>query len=87
MKNIGFIGLGNMGKGMSTNLAKNNLNVIGYDINNACYEGLNDQNIKTVDDLKLLVEASDIIITMLPDGKVVKSVWMEIIKYSKKISL
>ena len=25
MKNIGFIGLGNMGKGMSINLAKNSL--------------------------------------------------------------
>ena len=63
------------------------MNVIGYDINNSCYESLNNQNIKTVDDLKSLVEASDIIITMLPDGKIVRSVWMEIIKYSKKISL
>lgn len=83
MKNIGFIGLGNMGKGMSINLAKNKLNVTGYDINNSCYNSLNNQNIKTVDDLKSLVEASDIIITMLPDGKIVKSVWMEIIKYTK----
>ena len=83
MKNIGFIGLGNMGKGMSINLAKNDLNVIGYDINNSCYESLNNQNIKTVDDIKSLVEASDIIITMLPDGKIVESVWMKIIKYSR----
>ena len=83
MKNIGFIGLGNMGKGMAINLAKNKLNVIGYDINNSCYNSLNSQNIKTVNDLKSLVELSDIIITMLPDGKIVKSVWMEIIKYTK----
>ena len=33
MKKIGFIGLGNMGKGMSINLSKENLEIIGYDIN------------------------------------------------------
>ena len=33
MKKIGFIGLGNMGKGMSINLSKQNLQIIGYDIN------------------------------------------------------
>ena len=32
MNNIGFIGLGNMGKGMAINLSKNNLNVFGYDL-------------------------------------------------------
>lgn len=83
MKNIGFIGLGNMGKGMSINLAKENLNVIGYDINTSCYESLKNQNIKTVDSLKPLVENSDIIITMLPDGNIVENVWTEIFEYSK----
>ena len=33
MKNIGFVGLGNMGKGMSTNLSrKKDLKIIGFDI-------------------------------------------------------
>ena len=33
MKNIGFIGLGNMGKGMSVNLSKNNYTIYGFDLN------------------------------------------------------
>ena len=37
MKNIGFVGLGNMGKGMSINLSReNDLKIIGYDINPDC---------------------------------------------------
>ena len=32
-KVIGFIGLGNMGIGMSKNLSKNNLKILGFDIN------------------------------------------------------
>ena len=31
MKTIGFIGLGNMGKGMSINLAREKMDVVGYD--------------------------------------------------------
>ena len=30
---IGFIGLGNMGKGMSINLSNNNYFINGYDLN------------------------------------------------------
>ena len=41
MKKIGFIGLGNMGKGMSINLSKENIQVIGYDINSKIYDNLN----------------------------------------------
>ena len=44
MKKIGFIGLGNMGKGMSINLSKENLEIIGYDINENAYKDLKDKN-------------------------------------------
>ena len=40
MKTIGFIGLGNMGKGMSTNLSNEDLIVLGYDINDKAFEDL-----------------------------------------------
>ena len=46
MKTVGFIGLGNMGKGMSINLSNNNINVIGFDINKYAYEKLKNKNIK-----------------------------------------
>ena len=66
MKNIGFIGLGNMGKGMSINLSKSNYNVIGYDIEVNRYKFLEGHNIKFVQNIKSLVEDAEIIITMLP---------------------
>ena len=45
MKKIGFIGLGNMGKGMSINLSKENLEIIGYDINDNAYRSLKNTKI------------------------------------------
>ena len=40
MNNLGFIGLGNMGKGMVENLLKNGLNVSGYDIDKEVFSKL-----------------------------------------------
>ena len=72
MKKIGFIGLGNMGKGMSINLSKENLQIIGYDINKKTYDELKNENVLIADDLNHLMNESEIIITMLPDGSAVK---------------
>ena len=83
MKTIGFIGLGNMGKGMSTNLSNEDLIVLGYDINDKAFEDLKHNKIEKINDLKSLTEKSDIIITMLPDGPAVKKVWQEIISHSR----
>ena len=66
MTTIGFIGLGNMGKGMSINLSNSDLEVIGYDANFKTYEQLKMTNIKTVNDIKSVTEQSKILITMLP---------------------
>ena len=84
MKKIGFIGLGNMGKGMSINLSKENLQIIGYDINKKTYDKLKNKNVLIADDLNHLMNESEIIITMLPDGSAVKKVWSEIIGFSKQ---
>ena len=83
MRKIGFIGLGNMGKGMSINLCKENLQIIGYDINQNAYNYFKDQNINIAENLKSLMNEAEIIITMLPDGSAVEKVWSEIIDYSK----
>ena len=83
MKKIGFIGLGNMGKGMSINLSKENLEIIGYDINENAYKDLQDKKILIADNLNQLMNKSEIIITMLPDGMAVKKVWTEILAFSK----
>ena len=61
MKNIGFIGLGNMGKGMSINLSKNNYHVIGYDIDSDRYDYSKNENIKFVNSIEAIAyEESDI---------------------------
>ena len=82
-KVIGFIGLGNMGKGMSKNLSKNNLKILGFDINDKVFNQINNDKIIRKDDIKSLTEESDIIITMLPDSNAVQQVWTEMIKCSR----
>lgn len=79
MTRIGFIGLGNMGKGMSINLSKNGHLINGYDLNQGVYKDLLGFNIKPMKSLNELINNSDIIITMLPDGKAVQKVWDEIL--------
>ena len=83
MKKIGFIGLGNMGKGMSISLSKQNLEIIGYDINDDAYKNLKNTEILIANNLNHLINESEIIITMLPDGIAVKKVWSEMISFSK----
>ncbi len=84
MTTIGFIGLGNMGKGMSINLSKEKeLKIIGYDVNIEAYENLKNHDILLANNLEDLTKKSDVIITMLPDGNVVNKVWEEVINYSK----
>ena len=45
MNNLGFIGLGNMGKGMVENLVKNGLNVSGYDIDQEVFKKFENINL------------------------------------------
>ena len=45
MKKIGFIGLGNMGKGMSINLSKNDYLINGFDLNEKVFIDLKDYQI------------------------------------------
>ena len=83
MKKIGFIGLGNMGKGMSMNLSLEGHYVLGFDINDETFQKLKNSNVKKASSIEHLTNETDIIITMLPDGSAVKKVWKEIFKYSK----
>ena len=79
MKKISFIGLGNMGYEMAVNLANAKYEVTGYDIVKNKYEKLKGKNIKCVNSIEEVIEKPDIIISMLPDGKIVKTVWEKII--------
>lgn len=86
-KNIGFIGLGIMGKPMSLNLIKAGHNLTVYDINKEAVEKLVSLGAKGATSPKEVAENSDIIFTMLPNSQHVKEVILGetgIIKSAKK---
>ncbi|MDE8349570.1 MAG: 3-hydroxyisobutyrate dehydrogenase [Acidocella sp.] len=69
MAKIGFIGLGNMGLPMALNLMKAGHEVTGHDIFPAAIEAATNAGLRV--DAQAAVQDVDIIITMLPNGKLV----------------
>tara|TARA_A100001015_G_scaffold310795_1_gene412826 strand:- start:2681 stop:3553 length:873 start_codon:yes stop_codon:yes gene_type:complete len=87
MKKIGFIGLGNMGSKMVVNLLKANYEVIGYDINEKFIDELIPNGIHKVSSLNKIPNDVDVIITMLPNGKIVEEVYENIVNGLKPNTL
>ena len=87
MKKIGFVGLGNMGSKMVVNLIRANYEVIGYDINEKFTNSLVPIGIKKASNLRDLSKDVDILITMLPNGEIVETVYDNIINNFKKNTL
>ena len=78
MSNIGFIGLGNMGGPMAANLVKTGGHVLGFDLVPGSREAAAKDGVQIVGNAKATVEDADIVITMLPAGEHVLSVWNDI---------
>lgn len=72
--NIGFIGLGNMGAPMAANLACAGETVVGFDLatDSPC-------GVQSAHDAISAVNTADVVITMLPDGAILRQVAREII--------
>lgn len=66
---IGFIGLGNMGRGMAANLARAGYEVAGYDLATVTVEG-----VKPVAGLEAAAQGAAAVVTMLPDGEALRAV-------------
>tara|TARA_Y100001954_G_scaffold49801_1_gene52596 strand:+ start:2346 stop:3218 length:873 start_codon:yes stop_codon:yes gene_type:complete len=79
---IGFIGLGNMGGPMAHNLAKAGFEVVGFDTQEVKVD-----QVEIVSTSKECVSNSDVVITMLPNGEILKSVANKIIQYMKHESI
>ncbi len=79
---IGFIGLGNMGAPMAHNLAKAGHTVLGFDTQN-----LKVEMVEVVQTARDCAESAEVVITMLPNGKILKSVADETIQYMKEGSI
>ncbi|MGH1465731.1 MAG: 3-hydroxyisobutyrate dehydrogenase [Cognatishimia sp.] len=71
---IGFIGLGNMGAPMAANLAKAGYDVIGFDMAKVAIEGVD-----MADSAAAASKGADIVLTMLPNGRILRAVADEIL--------
>ena len=87
MSNIGFIGLGNMGGPMAANLVKAGDRVRGFDVAPASREAAAEDGVQIVANAKSAVEDADIVITMLPAGEHVLSVWNDIVPPARQGTL
>jgi 3-hydroxyisobutyrate dehydrogenase len=76
MASIGFIGLGNMGAPMATNLVKAGHRVIGFDIATGKAEALANTGGRVAATAAEAAAAGEVVITMLPAGPEVRSVYL-----------
>jgi 3-hydroxyisobutyrate dehydrogenase len=76
---IAFIGLGNMGSGMSANQAKAGHEVIAFDLSTDAMARAKEQGMTPAASAADAVKDADAVITMLPAGKHVRDVYMEAI--------
>ncbi|MGB3500964.1 MAG: 3-hydroxyisobutyrate dehydrogenase [Mesorhizobium sp.] len=87
MTNIAFIGLGNMGNPMAANLVKAGHSVHGFDLVPANLTVAAANGVTVMANAGAAVKDADIIITMLPAGKHVVSVYEDIAGQAKKGAL
>jgi 3-hydroxyisobutyrate dehydrogenase len=79
MATIAFIGLGNMGGPMAANLVKAGYQVAGFDLVKTSLDQAKADGATIADSAAAAVKGADVVITMLPAGKHVVSVWSDII--------
>ena len=80
IKNVGFIGLGAMGSVMAPLIVKAGYHVFGYDIHTKIDKSSGIKQVSNIRDLSNL----DVIIFMLPDGKIVADVTDELLQNNIK---
>ena len=79
MTSIAFIGLGNMGNPMAANLVKAGHDVRGFDLVPENLKVARDNGVTVMANAPAAVKDADIVITMLPAGKHVLSVYEDIV--------
>ncbi len=87
MPTIGFIGLGNMGAPMAANLVKSGERVLGFDVAPASRQASAQDGVQVAGSARDSVESADVVMTMLPGGEQVLSVWKDVLPVAKKGTL
>ena len=76
-KKVAFIGLGNMGGGMAANLVKAGFEVTAFDLSQAALKAATDAGCGSAPTAKEAVEGVDYVVSMLPNGAIVESVYID----------
>jgi 3-hydroxyisobutyrate dehydrogenase len=87
MASIAFIGLGNMGGPMAANLVKAGHKVVAFDLMAASRDQAKADGAAVAESSVASVKGADVVITMLPAGKHVMSVWNEVVPAMAKGAL
>ena len=75
MARIGFIGLGNMGSGMASNLGKAGHQVTAFDLSEAALAKAEQNGCARATSAAEAVREAEVVVTMLPAGKHVRDVY------------
>jgi 3-hydroxyisobutyrate dehydrogenase len=87
MASIAFIGLGNMGGPMAANLVKAGHKVTAFDLAAASRDQAKADGADVAESSVASVKGAEVVITMLPAGKHVLSVWQEVVPAMAKGAL
>ncbi len=78
MSKIAFIGLGNMGGPMAGNLVKAGHQVVGFDLSEAARLAAGERGVVGANSVAAAAEGAEAVVTMLPNGPLVLSVWQDL---------
>jgi 3-hydroxyisobutyrate dehydrogenase len=87
MSSIAFIGLGNMGGPMAGNLVSAGHEVTAFDLSPASREAAAELGVTIAGSARDAVANADIVVTMLPAGRHVLSVWADILPAAREGAL
>jgi 3-hydroxyisobutyrate dehydrogenase len=87
MAMIAFIGLGNMGGPMAANLVKAGHKVVAFDLAEASRAQARSDGAAIADSAAAAVNGAEVVVTMLPAGKHVLSVWNDVVPAMAKGAL
>src|SRR6185437_5719387 len=87
MATIAFIGLGNMGGPMAANLVKAGHKVVAFDLVEASRHQARSDGAAVAESAVASVKGAEVVVTMLPAGKHVLSVWNDVVPAMAKGAL
>jgi 3-hydroxyisobutyrate dehydrogenase len=87
MTRIAFIGLGNMGGPMAANLVEAGHEVTGFDLSHDMLKAAEGTGVKPANVLTEALAEAEVVITMLPKGQQVLTVWNDILRSPAKETL